>query len=90
MQDWMLVKQAQISQNERLRQAHLNHLAIQAEQVLRDQNPTLPVYAPALARIGGWLVAWGNRLQTEYGNIAACLDEAQPTRKDGKFVSAKP
>jgi hypothetical protein len=87
MQDWTLLKQAQIAQDERLRQANHDHLIVQAMQNLNCATPNRPIYAPALAQIGGWLVAWGSRLQTEYGNIAAKLDESQTS--DDQFAHAK-
>jgi hypothetical protein len=66
MSDWINMKLVRQYQNERLKEvAHY-----QLVQEAKAANQSKPIYAPTLAMVGGWLVAWGSQLQAHYGNIA--------------------
>jgi hypothetical protein len=52
-------------QQEQRRKADLFRLALIAQQ---DQ-PRIRFYYPLMQRLGGWLVAYGTRLQTRYGAL---------------------
>ncbi len=57
-----------------IRQALAAHLAKQeAEKHTQERaEDRETLYAPALARIGGWMILAGCYLQTHYGDICAC------------------
>ena len=40
-----------------------------ARQIERHNSPRTRGYQRGLARLGAWLVAWGYRLQTRYGQV---------------------
>lgn len=66
MPDWMTYEIVRAYREYRLREAERQHLV---NELVTVQAISRPVYGPALARIGGWLVMVGTNLQAHYGNI---------------------
>jgi len=65
--DWMRWQLAKDHQSEMLRDAARDRLIrIVVEAHIHGQSRR-EFYGPALARLGGWLVAWGASLQAHYG-----------------------
>lgn len=53
-------------------QQHADRIQLAQElRVIRSltNKPTNAFYAPALARLGRWLIAWGWRLRARYSNV---------------------
>lgn len=63
--NWNEYTNALARYDERLQEAQ-HHRIVQS--ILNEQRPTV-FYAPALARVGRWLIAWGWRLRARYGEV---------------------
>jgi len=59
--------------------------AAQSQLAQITRKRTVRIYGPVLFRLGGWLMTWGHRLQTEYGEISSTIHEL----RDSEIVLAK-
>jgi hypothetical protein len=66
MFNWIDEQVAKERRRDMLREADREQLAASASA---RYTPHTRLYDPALAWFGGWLIAWGSRLQQRYGAI---------------------
>ena len=75
MSIWLHQQSVKAYQSEKMREAAHQALIRQALAARLDEQAAgerESLYAPTLARIGGWMILVGCYLQTHYGNICAC------------------
>lgn len=76
MSDWkpMQYEYDRIHRETLLAQAEAQRLA----KTARSRRP-VRIYGPVLFTFGGWLMAWGSRLQAQYGELSTNLREMGST-----------